>query len=229
MKPIEVTEIQRKLLGIKENEIGFKIYTPKIDDKADEIKLPPTPPFEIQFNSTSNSSFANSPQMFSDKSSTNTSLFANNSLNSLQNNSFNSSLNSTFNSTSASSWIYHRNNSASSSPLNGEDGKFNSSSFRLRRSTPGKSKPIVDGESLNKYLKEFEEREERTEELRQAEKQQQNQSYTSSPWGMASSRINSNEQVGYQFFTNTSSGKEEIEKQLSLTTSPSAKALDSVS
>lgn len=220
MKPLEVTQKERELFGLKADELGFVTSTPKKEpqeSKPTKPKQSPTPPFEISLNNFN-------PDMTGIYSSSpNTSLLSLNSTNLSLNNTFSTSFNTSSQNISLSnSWTSPNKSSLIGTP----EWTQENSSFRKRNISKIKqlSPSIIDEKSLNEYLKSYDEKEQRQEQLKEVELQQQNTS--GSPWSL--SQAGYEQKMSYQLSADLPALNSNSDNSLSLLISPSNKAVNTV-
>jgi hypothetical protein len=230
MSPLELTPIQIKLFGIRKGEIGFKECNEIIAEEKSSTSsaTQAMPPFEISLTYD-----------FDKHSSLNSTALSNGNISALSDglSSPNSSLNTT-----STSWVYERGSNSFlpiTPPLSGDDviNTSTSSLLRLRKTTNkmnSSDRSVTNEKDLQKYLKNFEDREERYEELLQTEKRQErNDSNTS--WNFSQTQLSpviddSNNKTTYQFAIDSPSRLNNVEFD-NLNASPSSsssKAMDAV-
>lgn len=220
MTPIELTPIQMQLFGVNANEIGFKEYITMKSEENIKTSMPATPPFELSLMSD-----------LDKHSSLNSTALSNGNISAM--NDVLSSPNSSLNTTSTS-WVFERPNSfLPITPSLSTDEPLNTSTsglLRLRKSNTklNNSEPSVTNEKdLNKYLKDFEDREERYEELFQAEKRQErnnsNTAWNFSPTQLSPVLDDSNNKISYQFAIDSPTRLNSVEFD-GINTSPSSQS-----
>ena len=168
MTEIQLTLNQMKAFGVKPNEIGFKQCKPNTPSPNDSILNRSfgsvTPPFQM--------SYSSDLDRHSSLNSTHLSLANTTGLSSAWNCSqMDSSLNTT-----STSWEYNRNTNLNTS-VNSPDqlNDSNSGYIRLRRNQNriGYQSSVTNQTQLNNYLKDFEIKEQKQEELVDSEKRRQ--------------------------------------------------------
>lgn len=182
MKPIIITKDQRRLLKISDDECGFTDFSPEKSKKESTDLHKSTAKFTITSEIDKSSTPLSNSQLWSNNFK-NSSFYTSTPSNlSLINNS---SINRSFNSPS---WVFQKNVNQSSS-------SFDESYARKRSSFNSSSNDIKDELSLRKYLKRYEEMEEKIGQMNEVEQQQQNQSQIS--FSIQKPKINL-ENVSYQ-------------------------------
>ena len=170
MKPIAITEDQKRLLKIADDECGFSDLNSEKSKKESSDSTKSTvisPKFTIAPEVDNSSTPLSNSQLWSN-SFRNSSFYTSTPSNlTLMNNS---SLNQSHN---VPSWMFHKN--ASNSSCSFDDSYLRK---RVNFNSPTSSS-IKDEESLKKYLKGYEEMEEKIGQMNELEQQQQNQSQMS--------------------------------------------------
>lgn len=225
MTPIELTAMQMKAFGVKPNELGFKECKPIICEQKSNTSTDSFPPFELSQVSD-----------LDRHSSLNSTALSNGNISALSDGT--SAQNSSLNTTSTS-WVFERqlNPFLTTSPNSSTDEPINTSAsglVRLRKTNTklnASDRCVTNEKDLSKYLKDFEEREERYEELLQAEKRQErnnsNTAWNTSPTQL-SSVIDESNKTSYQFATDSPSRLNSTEFDSLHTSSSSSKAMDAV-
>ncbi|CAG2105920.1 unnamed protein product [Medioppia subpectinata] len=180
MAEIELNSQQMKAFGVKDNEFGFKQCKPTVEPPVDPIVRSPNPIFEMSAASDLDKHLSLNSTQLSE------------GLNWTQ---LDSSLDTT-----SHSWQFHAGQSPDKS-LNASNGS--SSGFvRLRRSTnkANTNESFVTNErELGLYLKDFEQRELRLEELTELDKRRQNTSAASGWAHTLPPAVDDSNQNAYQF------------------------------
>lgn len=180
MKPIELTEPEQMLLGIKKNELGFATYVRKVEPAKDKTALN-TPVKKPEIQISPNFSISASPDM-AYRSLVQSPM----SPTSPATSPFNTSSSNA--SVSTSSWLYNANsNSSGGKGIPGAFSHSTSPTNALRKRNVVFRMPedeiIKDSRSLKTYLDDYEELESKLGQLKDAESKQS----TETSWNVSSS------------------------------------------